>query len=72
MFHLDDSELDAGWNDGLVRILFFADLHRNHDAPRGWHWKSFEHHHRLQAAQRLWVLPAGIAARTPRCPSIHR
>lgn len=25
--------------------------------PKGWYWRSFEHHKLLSAAQRRWVLP---------------
>jgi hypothetical protein len=45
-----------------LELLYFAllawALHSNRDAPRGWYWRSFDHHHRLQVAQRRWVLPA--------------
>jgi hypothetical protein len=32
-------------------------LRANGDAPPGWYWRSFEHHERLQAWQRRWILP---------------
>jgi hypothetical protein len=27
------------------------------DAPTGWYWRSFAHHHLLSPLQRRWVLP---------------
>ena len=32
-------------------------LHRNGAVPRGWYWRSFEHHHLLSDGQRWVVLP---------------
>jgi hypothetical protein len=32
-------------------------LHANGDSPQGWYLRSFKHHVRLQAWQRLWILP---------------
>ena len=38
---------------GLLAIC----LHYNGQVPRGWYWRSFEHHHLLSASQRRLVLP---------------
>ena len=44
-----------------LELAYFALLAlaiRKHPAyPRGWYWRSFEHHHLLTRAQRFWVLP---------------
>jgi hypothetical protein len=44
-----------------LEVLYFAlmawALRANRDAPRGWYWRSFEHHHRLRGWQRRVVLP---------------
>jgi len=44
-----------------LELCYFALLAlalRKHPAcPRGWYWRSFEHHHLLTRAQRLRVLP---------------
>lgn len=44
-----------------LELVYFALLGlalRKHAAyPRGWYWRSFEHHHLLTRAQRLCVLP---------------
>jgi hypothetical protein len=44
-----------------VEAVYFALLAlalRKHPAcPKGWYWRSFEHHHLLTRAQRLRVLP---------------
>lgn len=37
--------------------LLWRALRRDGPAPRGWYWRSFEHHHRLDGGQRLRVLP---------------
>ena len=39
---------------GLLAIC----LHHNGIVPRGWYWRSFEHHHLLSVAQKWLVLPA--------------
>lgn len=42
-------------------VVYFAALaaalRRAGGAPRGWYWRSFEHHHRLTPRARRWVLP---------------
>jgi hypothetical protein len=44
-----------------LEALYFAllgwALHANADAPAGWYWRSFDHHPRLRAWQRYWVMP---------------
>ncbi|MEY4578873.1 MAG: hypothetical protein RL701_3576 [Pseudomonadota bacterium] len=44
-----------------LEIVYFGllawALRANHDSPRGWYLRSFEHHFRLQPWQRLWILP---------------
>jgi hypothetical protein len=44
-----------------LEIVYFGlmawALRSNHDAPRGWHLRSFEHHFRLRPWQRVWILP---------------
>jgi hypothetical protein len=44
-----------------VELAYFALLAvsiRKHPAcPRGWYWRSFEHHHLLTPTQRRYVLP---------------
>lgn len=44
-----------------LELLYFGllawALHANHDAPRRWYLRSFEHHFRLRPWQRLWILP---------------
>ena len=37
-------------------LLAFA-LHAHPQFPKGWYWRSFEHHHLLSQSQRRWVLP---------------
>lgn len=53
--------LEAAWIGIPAELLYFAALalclHLNGAPPSGWYWRSFEHHDRLSAAQRLWVLP---------------
>jgi hypothetical protein len=42
----------------LVYFALLALALRNNPArPRGWYWRSFEHHHLLTRTQRLRVLP---------------
>jgi hypothetical protein len=36
-------------------------LRANGGAPRGWYWRSFEHHDRLRPWQRRWILPSFYA-----------
>lgn len=43
--------------EALYFVLLAWALHANGDAPRGWYWRSFDHHHRLRAWQRYCVLP---------------
>ena len=44
-----------------LEVVYFAllswALHSNGDAPRGWYWRSFDHHDRLRGWQRHLVLP---------------
>jgi hypothetical protein len=44
-----------------LELVYFAALghvlRRSGGAPRGWYWRSFEHHHRLMPGARRWVLP---------------
>lgn len=43
-----------------LELVYFAALARalraNGDAPPGWYWRSFLHHHLLTPGQRPWVL----------------
>jgi hypothetical protein len=42
----------------LVYFTLLAITIRKHSAcPKGWYWRSFEHHHLLTATQRRYVLP---------------
>jgi hypothetical protein len=42
----------------LVYFALLAFTIRAHPAcPRGWYWRSFEHHHLLTRTQRRYVLP---------------
>jgi hypothetical protein len=47
-----------------LEVVYFAllawALHKNGNAPRGWYWRSFEHHHLLQTWQRRVILPPFI------------
>lgn len=44
-----------------LELVYFAllawALRANGDAPRGWYWRSFAHHHLLTREQRFLVLP---------------
>ena len=44
-----------------LELVYFAllalALRKNPARPRGWYWRSFEHHHLLTGAQRACVLP---------------
>jgi hypothetical protein len=43
-----------------LELLYFGALalalRANGDAPKGWYWRSFAHHHLLAPAQKPWVL----------------
>jgi len=43
--------------EALYFALLALALHRNGAVPRGWYWRSFEHHHLLRPSQRRWLLP---------------
>lgn len=38
-------------------LLLGGALWHSGDPPRGWYWRSFEHHHRIEPAMRWLVLP---------------
>lgn len=38
-------------------VLLAVALGTNGRRPRGWYWRSFDHHHLLSPRQRWWVLP---------------
>ena len=44
-----------------LELVYFAllagALRANGDAPRGWYWRSFEHHHLLRPWQRRSIIP---------------
>jgi hypothetical protein len=44
-----------------LELLYFLTLawalHKNRRAPKGWYWRSFEHHDSLSPTQRPVVLP---------------
>lgn len=44
-----------------LEVVYFAllavILRKHPQSPRGWYWRSFEHHHLLTPAQRRYVLP---------------
>ena len=42
----------------LYFAALFAALTSSGVRPRGWYWRSFEHHGLLTASQRRWVLPS--------------
>jgi hypothetical protein len=43
-----------------LELLYFAALalalRANGQAPKGWYWRSFAHHHLLESSQKPWVL----------------
>lgn len=43
--------------EALYFLLLAWALRANGDAPSGWYWRSFEHHHLLRGWQRRVVLP---------------
>ncbi|HET8936294.1 MAG TPA: hypothetical protein VFN67_22780, partial [Polyangiales bacterium] len=43
--------------EALYFLLLALALHTNHRAPKGWYWRSFEHHGLLSTAQRMYILP---------------
>jgi hypothetical protein len=44
-----------------IELLYFALLglllQKYPETPRGWYWRTFEHHHLLTPRERAWVLP---------------
>jgi len=44
-----------------LEVIYFALLWyllgRGRERPKGWHWRSFEHHHLLSRGERALVLP---------------
>jgi hypothetical protein len=60
MFGRDVMVRAAAFGLPLELVYFGALAHalrRAGGAPPGWYWRSFEHHHRLTASARRWVLP---------------
>lgn len=43
--------------EAVYFVLLAWALRANGDAPRGWYWRSFEHHERLHTWQRRWIMP---------------
>jgi hypothetical protein len=43
--------------EALYFLLLAWALHANRSAPKGWYWRSFEHHGSLSPTQRPFILP---------------
>lgn len=43
--------------EALYFLLLALALHANRLAPKGWYWRSFEHHDSLSTSQRIYILP---------------
>ena len=43
--------------EALYFLLLAVALHTNRRAPKGWYWRSFEHHGSLSTGQRMYILP---------------
>lgn len=44
--------------EALYFLLMALALRGSQRAPKGWYWRSFEHHDKLFPSQRVYILPA--------------